>query len=97
MTRSRVTSFARTLQPFLRWEPILPLGVVWVQGAIQDGCYPLPFGGQSCLDFGVEDPIVDICSPMVLGVPNPIEGDAASHVTDTDSNVFAVYQSHKNS
>jgi hypothetical protein len=58
-------------------------GVVWVQGAIQDGCYPLPFGGQSCLDFGVEDPIVDICSPMVLGVPNPIEGDAASHVTDT--------------
>ena len=59
-------------------------GVVWVQGAIQDGCYPLPFGGQSCLDFGVEDPIVDICSPMVLGVPNPIVGDAASHVTDTD-------------
>ena len=60
-------------------------------------CHPLPFGGQSCLDFGVEDPIVDICSPMVLGVPNPIEGDAASHVTDTDSNVFAVCQSHKNS
>ena len=59
-------------------------GVVWVQGAIQDGCYPLPFGGQSCLDFGVEDPIVDICSPMVVGVPNPIVGDAASHVTDTD-------------
>jgi hypothetical protein len=58
--------------------------VVWVQGAIQDGCYPLPFGGQSCLDFGVEDPIVDIWSPMVLGVPNPIVGDAASHVTDTD-------------
>jgi hypothetical protein len=55
-----------------------------VQGAIQDGCYPLPFRGQSCLDFGVEDPIVDICSPMVLGVPNPIEGDAASHATDTD-------------
>ena len=59
-------------------------GVVWVQGAIQDGCYPLPFGGQACLDFGVEDPIVDICSPMMLGVPNPIVGDAASHVTDTD-------------
>ena len=59
-------------------------GVVLVQGAIQDGCYPLPFGGQSCLDFGVEDPIVDICSPMMLGVPNPIVGDAASHVTDTD-------------
>jgi N-acetylneuraminic acid mutarotase len=59
-------------------------GVVWVQGAIQDGCYPLPFGGQSCLDFGVEDPIVDICSPMVLGVPDPIVGDAASHVMDTD-------------
>ena len=57
---------------------------MWVQGAIQDGCYPLPFGGQSCLDFGVEDPIVDICSPTVLGVPNPIEGGAARHVTDTD-------------
>ena len=59
-------------------------GVVWVQGAVQDSCYPLPFGGQACLDFGVEDPIVDICSPMMRGVPNPIVGDAASHVTDTD-------------
>jgi hypothetical protein len=59
-------------------------GVVWVQGAIQDGCYPLPFGGQSCLDFGAEDPIIDICSPMMLGVPNPIVGDAASHISDTD-------------
>jgi hypothetical protein len=59
-------------------------GVVLVQGAIQDGCYPLPFGGRSWIDFGVEDPIVDICSPMMLGVSNPIVGDAASHVTDTD-------------
>jgi N-acetylneuraminic acid mutarotase len=59
-------------------------GVVWVQGAIQDGCYPLPFGGQACLDFGAEDPIVDICSPMMVGVPNPIVGDAASHISDTD-------------
>jgi N-acetylneuraminic acid mutarotase len=59
-------------------------GVVWVQGAIQDGCYPLPFGGQACLDFGVEDPIADRCSPMVIGVSDPIVGDAASHVTATD-------------
>ena len=58
-------------------------GVVWVQGAIQDGCYPLPFGGQSCLDFGSEDPIVDICSPMVAGIPNPIVGNFASHVSST--------------
>jgi len=59
-------------------------GVVWVQGAISDGCYPLPFGGQSCIDFGVEDPIVDTCSPMMIGVSNPIVGEAASHVTDPD-------------
>jgi N-acetylneuraminic acid mutarotase len=62
-------------------------GVVWVQGAIQSffgECYPLPFGGQACGDvFGLEDPIVDICSPMMTGIPNPIVGNAASHVSDT--------------
>jgi hypothetical protein len=62
-------------------------GVVWVQGATQSfgtDCYPLPFGGQSCTDFGEEDPIVDICSPMVAGIPSPIVGNFASHVTNTD-------------
>src|SRR5206468_203760 len=62
-------------------------GVVWVQGAIQSfsgDCYPLPFGGQACGDiFGLEDPIVDTCSAMMLGVPNPIVGNAASHVSQT--------------
>ena len=69
--------------------------MVWVRGAIHDGCYPLLFGGQSCLDFGVEDPIVDICSPTVLGVPNPIEGDAARHVTDTDLPARATSRRHQ--
>src|SRR5882724_6036235 len=63
-------------------------GVVWVQGAIQgsdpdEDCYPLPFGGQSCIDFGESDPIVDPSNPMVEGVPSPIVGNAASHVADT--------------
>jgi len=62
-------------------------GVVWVQGAIQgnegEDCYRLPFGGQSCVDFGFSDPIVDPSNPMVEGVPNPIIGSAASQVADT--------------
>jgi hypothetical protein len=63
-------------------------GVVWVQGAIQgsdpdEDCYPLPFGGQSCFDEGLSDPIVDPSDPMVQGVPSPINGNAASHVSDT--------------
>jgi Kelch motif len=61
-------------------------GVVWVQGAIQgfvDDCYSLPFGGQSCHDFGSSDPIVDPANPMVQGVPSPITGNFASHVSDT--------------
>ncbi len=62
-------------------------GVVWVQGAIQgsdpeEDCYPLPFGGRSCIDFGSSDPIVDPSNPMVQGVPSPITGDFASHVAD---------------
>jgi len=62
-------------------------GVVWVQGAIQSfggDCYSLPFGGQSCGGiFGKADPIVDICSPMMVGISNPIVGTSASHVSDT--------------
>jgi Beta-propeller repeat len=59
-------------------------GVVWVQGAIHpDGgeSYPLPFGGQANYDPSPEDFILDACSPIVTGVPNPIVGDSASHVS----------------
>jgi hypothetical protein len=58
-------------------------GVVWVQGAIQGfsdtDCYPLPFGGQACIDFAFEDPIVQACNPIMIGVEDPIEGNYASH------------------
>jgi hypothetical protein len=59
-------------------------GVVWVQGAIQGNPgdnYPVPFGGQgNGADFSSSDNIVDPASPMMLGVPNPITGNFASHV-----------------
>jgi hypothetical protein len=62
-------------------------GVAWVQGAIQGtpgvDSYPLPFGGTSTVDFSSSDPIVDPASPMMLGVPSPITGNYASHVSDT--------------
>ena len=61
-------------------------GVVWVQGAIQGSigdCYPLPFGGQSCIDSSSSDFILDPSSPMVQGVPNPITGSPASLVSDS--------------
>jgi hypothetical protein len=62
-------------------------GVVWIQGAIQGSPgdnYPLPFGGQgNGADFSSSDPIVDPASPMMTGVPNPIVGNFASHVTET--------------
>jgi hypothetical protein len=62
-------------------------GVVWVQGAIQgeeEDSYPLPFGGESNFDLSSSDPIVDPSSPMVQGVPSPITGNFASHVSDED-------------
>jgi hypothetical protein len=62
-------------------------GVVWIQGAIQgseEDSYPLPFGGQSNFDLSTSDPIVDPSNPMVQGVPNPITGNFASHVSDED-------------
>ncbi len=62
-------------------------GVVWVQGAIQGSpgdTYPMPFGGQgNGADFSSSDNIVDPASPMMLGVPNPITGNFASHVSFT--------------
>src|SRR5882672_4251684 len=65
-------------------------GVAWVQGAIQgeeeseEDSYPLPFGGQSNFDLSSSDPIIDPSSPMVAGVPSPITGSFASHVSDED-------------
>jgi hypothetical protein len=62
-------------------------GVVWVQGAIQGSPgdnYPMPFGGQgNGADFSPSDPVVDPSSPMMLGMPNPIPGNSASHVSFT--------------
>jgi hypothetical protein len=62
-------------------------GVVWVQGAIQGSPgdnYPMPFGGQgNGASFGDSDPVVDPASPMMTGMPNPIEGNSASHVSFT--------------
>jgi hypothetical protein len=61
-------------------------GVVWVQGAIQGSGenYPMPFGGQgNDGDFSSSDPVVDPSSPMMLGMPNPIPGNSASHVSFT--------------
>ena len=79
-------------------------GVVWVQGAIQGAfgdCYPLPFGGQACIDFSLEDPILQQCHPMMIGVENPIEGNYASHTSQTDlpaaSNVVVINGSDNNS
>src|SRR6266550_7124839 len=79
-------------------------GVVWVQGAIQGNfgdCFPLPFGGQACIDFSFEDPIVQQCHPMMIGVDNPIEGNYASHTSQTDlpaaSNVVVINGSDSNS
>lgn len=62
-------------------------GVVWVQAAIQGSpgeTYPMPFGGQgNAADFADSDPVVDPASPMMPGMPNPIPGDSASHVSYT--------------
>jgi len=72
-------------------------GIVWVQGAIQGDfgdCFPLPFGGQACIDFSFTDPILEQCNPMMIGVENPIEGNYASHTSQTDlpaaSNVVVI-------
>src|SRR4029077_8266220 len=60
-------------------------GVVWVQASIQGvpgDNFPMPFGGQgNGADFSSSDNIVDPSSPMMTGVPNPIVGNFASHVS----------------
>jgi hypothetical protein len=62
-------------------------GVVWVQASIQGvpgDNFPMPFGGQgNGADFSTSDNIVDPASPMMTGVPNPIIGNFASHVSES--------------
>ena len=60
-------------------------GVVWVQAAIQScDSIPMPFGGQGTgCDFSPSDPVVDPASPMMTGMPNPIPGNSASHLSFT--------------
>jgi len=79
-------------------------GIVWVQGGIQGNfgdCFPLPFGGQACIDFSSTDPILEQCNPMMIGVENPIEGNFASHTSQTDlpaaSNIVVINGSDSNS
>ena len=56
-------------------------GVLWIEGAIQGGAYPLPFGGTATYNPYNDNFIMDTTSPMIQGMPNPFQGDAASHVT----------------
>jgi hypothetical protein len=62
-------------------------GVVWVQAALQGGgeTFPMPFGGAgNDGQFSPSDNVVDPASPMMIGIPNPMEGNSASHVSYTD-------------
>ena len=60
---------------------------MWVQAAIQGSPgdnFPMPFGGQGTgADFSASDNVVDPASPMMLDIPNPMEGNSASHVSYT--------------
>jgi hypothetical protein len=60
-------------------------GVVWVQQAIQScDSIPMPFGGQGTgCDFSPSDNVVDPASPMMISIPNPMEGNSASHLSYT--------------
>jgi hypothetical protein len=60
-------------------------GVVWITAAIQTcDSIPMPFGGTGTgCDFGDSDPVVDPASPMMVGMPNPIPGSAANHLSFT--------------
>ena len=60
-------------------------GVVWITAAIETcDSIPMPFGGTGTgCDFGSNDPVVDPASPMMVGMPNPIPGSAANHLSFT--------------
>ena len=45
---------------------------------------PMPFGGQGTgCDFSPSDNVVDPASPMMIDIPNPMEGNSASHLSYT--------------
>jgi hypothetical protein len=57
-------------------------GVLWIQAAIQGSpgdTYPLPFGGTGNYDLQGTNFIVDTAHPLVAGMPNPFNGNFASH------------------
>ena len=60
---------------------------MWVQAAIAGNPgdnFPMPFGGQgNGADFSGSDNVVDPASPMMINIPNPMEGNFASHVSYT--------------
>ena len=62
-------------------------GVVWVQAAIRGrprGQFPDAFRGPGERgDFSDSDNVVDPASPMMINIPNPMEGNFASHVSYT--------------
>ena len=62
-------------------------GVVWVQAAIAGNPgdnFPMPFGGQGHgADLSGSDNVVDPASPMMLTIPNPMQGNVASQVSYT--------------
>src|SRR5262249_26316964 len=60
-------------------------GVVWITAAIQTcDSIPMPFGGTGTgCEFGDSDPVVDPASPMMVGMPNPIPGSSANHLSFT--------------
>jgi Bacterial Ig-like domain len=85
------TSIGDFITPYTAAIPFLEAyassgGVVWVQAATQGGAanFPMPFGGQgNDSDFSGSDNVVDPASPMMIGIPNPMEGNYASHVSYT--------------
>jgi hypothetical protein len=57
-------------------------GVVWVQASIQGSpgdTFNMPFGGSYTYDIQNQNFIADPASPMMTGISNPINGNAASH------------------
>src|SRR5437868_4681901 len=84
------TTAPEFLMPYTAAIPFLEAyatagGVVWVQQAIQScDSIPMPFGGQGTgCDFSDSDPVADPTSPMMAGMPNPIPGTSASHLSFT--------------
>src|SRR5207237_8787701 len=84
------TTAPEFLMPYTAAIPFLEAyatagGVVWVQQAIQScDSVPMAFGGHGTgCDFSDSDPVADPTSPMMAGMPNPIPGTSASHLSFT--------------